>query len=739
MYKFLMKKSQILSALICAAAFVSALLGVSCKAGGKNLLNDNLGYYDPNFDLTKKHITFNNPAAIEPRSTIIKIYAEEEITIEWPNIDPDGNTLTNPNEWWEQQIAAGIYPPPIPGRFSPGDPNYSAEEGFMYVDGAPYYCDYAVNPLELPGIKATIKYYVPRFKDWDGNTSPTRTGIEFYDFRGWSTTRDTDFRDRVTGKLPADLTGYLALSAGSEFPSTVIDYSVFALWDENSSAEGQKDRLKEILSELAKPPATQTTYNDEFLIGNGDFAGDAENAEDIVKELTESLQLLVEEAESLLQGELRTVTIEISEKNPDGSNKTEEMQFIVYNFGRMGEIANNIEAVRNDPRFDPNSFIPKTISLSYKEYPTTDPNNIYQNETAGAGRVQSITVTKSGTYEIELWGASGGHTWGKNNLPGLGGKGGHIKGTVTLTEGQVLKFFVGGEGEGTATAQTKEQNGQVLFEKLVARYPKDGNLQTSDTSNANFKASNPGGWNGGGKGGYSANAYPGAGSGGGATDVRLLNVNNNNGAYSYDKDITGPGQTSGNAPISLRIMVAGGGGGSAQIAEVPSQWWPGIRGGWADDICYSGSYRGAQATSKNNNQLYQSKYSDSVTYWYGITAGMKKTDTATEYDSTAKSSGHEDWSGFDGADATGGAAEGTGGGGGGYKGGAALINNSSGHSTTYTASGSGGTNWFDSVVVTPDADYQTPGAKANNENEDPRINHVYGHGRARIRYVNLIQ
>ncbi|MBX3163287.1 MAG: T9SS type A sorting domain-containing protein [Bacteroidetes bacterium] len=120
------------------------------------------------------------------------------------------------------------------------------------------------------------------------------------------------------------------------------------------------------------------------------------------------------------------------------------------------------------------------------------------------GAVQNVIIPTGGAYMIEAWGAQGGAPTG-GGAPGLGG---YAKGEVTLTPGQSLNVYVGGQG----------------------------------ISNGSPSAY-PGGWNGGGStaiGWDSGNSID-LGSGGGASDVRL-----------------------GGTALSNRIIVAGGGGGSCK-------------------------------------------------------------------------------------------------------------------------------------------------------------------------------
>lgn len=117
------------------------------------------------------------------------------------------------------------------------------------------------------------------------------------------------------------------------------------------------------------------------------------------------------------------------------------------------------------------------------------------------GDVQTFTVPRDGYYKIELWGAQGG-----SNEFSSGGKGAYTEGYVYLNKNQNLYIYVGGMG-----------------------------------NNANNTTA-MGGYNGGGKS-VTSNENDIAGSGGGATDIRLINGNDS-------------------TSLNSRIMVAAGGGGA---------------------------------------------------------------------------------------------------------------------------------------------------------------------------------
>lgn len=119
----------------------------------------------------------------------------------------------------------------------------------------------------------------------------------------------------------------------------------------------------------------------------------------------------------------------------------------------------------------------------------------------------TYSIVKTGYYEIEVWGASGGGN-GYGAGAGNGGGGGYATGIVRLERGTVLYLHAGGEG------QTKTLGG------------------TNNGGGA-------GGYNGGGQGGWFDSVVYVNGGGGGASDVRI------------DSD-----------SLVARVIVAGGGGGA---------------------------------------------------------------------------------------------------------------------------------------------------------------------------------
>ena len=119
------------------------------------------------------------------------------------------------------------------------------------------------------------------------------------------------------------------------------------------------------------------------------------------------------------------------------------------------------------------------------------------------GGPQSFTAPVTGTYTFDVYGARGGNV--TSYYPTNGGLGGRAQGTTTLTAGQVINVYVGGQGQ--------------------------DRLGNHPYGTCTFV---PGGWNGGGANRSRGNGTP----GGGASDIRI----------------------GGNA-LANRIIVAGGGGG----------------------------------------------------------------------------------------------------------------------------------------------------------------------------------
>ena len=203
-------------------------------------------------------------------------------------------------------------------------------------------------------------------------------------------------------------------------------------------------------------------------------------------------------------GRNNTTTIEVTDM--------QIIPYLNYNDARTKEMSiydreyvfnNTTILTGNDGIVEPNGDIETGhVGDGYARITNTLTNEVYNY--AYTGTVQEFKVPKSGSYKIEVWGASGGDAYNNKYLHANshGGRGGYSAGTVNLTENTTLYVVVGGRG--------KYGSGYVA-----------------------------GGFNGGGTGGAN-----GSGSGGGATDVRLKS-----GVLETES-------------LNSRIIVAGGGGGS---------------------------------------------------------------------------------------------------------------------------------------------------------------------------------
>ena len=127
------------------------------------------------------------------------------------------------------------------------------------------------------------------------------------------------------------------------------------------------------------------------------------------------------------------------------------------------------------------------------------------------GSVQTFTAPATGNYKIEAWGAGGGYARCNDAVCGTPGKGGYSSGNINLNAGEKLYIYIGQKG----TDAEVRKNAAAAF-------------------------------NGGGLGTWDNGDNEAAGGGGGATDIRLTN-----------------GEWNNEASLASRIMVAGGGGGTA--------------------------------------------------------------------------------------------------------------------------------------------------------------------------------
>ena len=154
------------------------------------------------------------------------------------------------------------------------------------------------------------------------------------------------------------------------------------------------------------------------------------------------------------------------------------------------------------------------------------PDHTVINNFSYTGACENFTISKSGIYKLETWGAEGGNT-----DSAMSGKGGYATGTLTLFQDTQLYVCVGGKGKSGAVTTGE----QILT----------------------------GGFNGGGNAwGYSDGNN---GSGGGATDIRI----EANSLYA-------------------RVIVAGGGGGAVSAGAGTQQGHGGGTSGLTAQTSFGG-------------------------------------------------------------------------------------------------------------------------------------------------------
>lgn len=63
------------------------------------------------------------------------------------------------------------------------------------------------------------------------------------------------------------------------------------------------------------------------------------------------------------------------------------------------------------------------------------------------GAEQTFKTSRTGTYKLETWGASGGYAYDATRSTGAGGYGGYSTGNINLINGQKIYLNIGGQGE----------------------------------------------------------------------------------------------------------------------------------------------------------------------------------------------------------------------------------------------------------------------------------------------------
>ena len=182
------------------------------------------------------------------------------------------------------------------------------------------------------------------------------------------------------------------------------------------------------------------------------------------------------------------------------------------------------------------------------------------------GSQQTFTVPSGvSSITIKTWGAQGGNSgyYSSSGNCATGGKGGYSTGTLSVSAGNTVYVYVGGQGEGYSSCSIQMQSTGA----------KDG------------------GWNGG--GGNSITAYGGTG-GGGASDVRYGGT-----ATGNRKIVAGGGGGGGNAQSNSVLSNGGAGGGtSGQTMATSTQFWGRTPGSGATQS--SGNSNGVGSTANQN-------------------------------------------------------------------------------------------------------------------------------------------
>jgi len=212
---------------------------------------------------------------------------------------------------------------------------------------------------------------------------------------------------------------------------------------------------------------------------------------------------------------------------------------------------------------------------------TWDTNSNYFTVTGG---IQQWTVPATGMYEIDAYGATGGYRFDSSyNISQYGGKGARIKGTFSLTRGDIIQILVGQMGHSGSTTYSGGGGGTFVYKPadgltdglLIAAGGGGGSYyaigRQGDICNANIHENGKsgystsggvGGTNGYGGGGYSSNSGGGAGWKGDGGDGRASSgghsfANGGSGgsgySVSYNGGFGGGGAADGGFP--------GGGGG----------------------------------------------------------------------------------------------------------------------------------------------------------------------------------
>ena len=203
---------------------------------------------------------------------------------------------------------------------------------------------------------------------------------------------------------------------------------------------------------------------------------------------------------------------------------------------------NSVITITGQDNISVGSTITITVTNPYisdtKVYTITCEQASTETQYSYSGEYKEFIAPYTGLYKFECWGGIGGKSRRNGSLYSVFGKGGYAKGEINLTKGEKLYVYVGENGHDSVVGQDS--------------------LAT---------------WNGGGLGTWDRSDNETSGSGGGATDIRLISGNWND-----------------SKSLASRIMVAGGAGGTSW------SYTPGNGGGISGTTSYSGSPAGTQTS-----------------------------------------------------------------------------------------------------------------------------------------------
>ena len=197
------------------------------------------------------------------------------------------------------------------------------------------------------------------------------------------------------------------------------------------------------------------------------------------------------------------------------------------------------------------------------------------------GGMQSFTASCAGTFQLEVWGAEGGHN--SSDYSGIPGKGGYSKGNVSLTKNQTIYVCVGSAGDRARATYQHAYNGGGLSYNAPGGGAthigtRNGTLAQYGNTNGLFIVAGGGGGSGHGDrthspdGGVSNRAFRG-GDGGGSSGQPGFGFHY--GGHGYDAG-DGGSQTAGGASGNTSST----GSGTFGLGGYQSnRSWPGGGGG----------------------------------------------------------------------------------------------------------------------------------------------------------------